>query len=61
MFHWKVKDIKEGKKKNVKELVRSDEVNELVIDEEKPKFLKLIKHNEYSVVNQLKKTFSHWS
>jgi hypothetical protein len=60
MFHWKVKDIKEGKK-NVKELVRSDEVNKLVIDEEKTKFLKLTKHNEYSVVNQLKKTFCHWS
>jgi hypothetical protein len=60
MFHWKVKDIKEGKK-NIKELVRSDEVNKLVIDEEKTKFLKLIKHNEYSVVNPLKKTFCHWS
>jgi hypothetical protein len=33
-----------------------DEVNKLVSDEKASEFLKLVKHNEYSMVDQLKKT-----
>jgi hypothetical protein len=33
-----------------------DEVNKLVSDEKSSEFLKLVKHNEYSMVDQLKKT-----
>jgi hypothetical protein len=33
-----------------------DEVNKLVNDEKASEFLKLVKHNEYSMVDQLKKT-----
>jgi hypothetical protein len=33
-----------------------EEVNNLVIEEETNEFLKLMKHSEYSVVKQLKKT-----
>jgi hypothetical protein len=33
-----------------------DEVNKPVSDEEANEFLKLMKHSEYSVVDQLKKT-----
>ena len=36
----------------------SDEVNKLVTEEETNEFLKLMKHNEYSVVKQFKKTFA---
>jgi archaellum biogenesis ATPase FlaH len=36
----------------------SDEVNKLVTEEETNEFLKLMKHNEYSVVEQFKKTFA---
>jgi hypothetical protein len=33
-----------------------DEVNKIVSDEKSSEFLKLVKHNEYSMVDQLKKT-----
>ena len=33
-----------------------DEVNKLVSDEKASEFLKLVKHNEYSIMDQLKKT-----
>ena len=38
------------------ELAKMDKVNKLVSDEEANEFLKLMKHSEYSVVDQLKKT-----
>jgi len=40
----------------VVELAKMDEVNKPMSDEEANEFLKLMKHNEYSVVDQLKKT-----
>jgi len=40
----------------VLELAKMDEVNKPVSDEEANEFLKLMKHSEYSVVDQLKKT-----
>jgi hypothetical protein len=40
----------------VVELAKMDEVNKPVSDEEANEFLKLMKHSEYSVVDQLKKT-----
>jgi len=39
-----------------KDMMEIDEVNKLVSDEEANEFLKLMKHSEYSVVDQLKKT-----
>jgi hypothetical protein len=38
-----------------------DEVNKLVSDEEASEFLKLVKHDEYSMVDQLKKTLARIS
>jgi len=37
-------------------LTNNDEVNKLVTEEEVIEFLKLMKHNKYNVVEQLKKT-----
>ena len=39
-----------------KDMVEVEEVNKPVSDEEANEFLKLMKHSEYSVVDQLKKT-----
>jgi len=38
-----------------------DEVNKLVSDEEASEFLKLVKQDEYSMVDQLKKTLARIS
>jgi hypothetical protein len=51
-----LEDQRRAKGKNVVELAKIDEVNKPVSDEEAKEFLKLMKHSEYSVVDQLKKT-----
>ena len=43
------------------ELTKIDEVNKPVNDEEANEFFKLMKHNKYSVVDQLKKTLARIS
>jgi hypothetical protein len=50
-----LEDQRKTKGKNVVELAKMDEVNKPVSDEEANEFLKLMKHSEYSVVDQLKK------
>ena len=47
---------RKAKGKDTAELTKTDEVNKPVSDEEANEFLKLMKHSEYSVVDQLKKT-----
>jgi hypothetical protein len=47
---------RKAKGKNMVELAKTDEVNKPVSDEEANEFLKLMRHSEYSVVDQLKKT-----
>jgi hypothetical protein len=47
---------KKAKGKDMVELTKTYEVNKPVSDEEANEFLKLMKHNEYNVVDQLKKT-----
>ncbi|XP_073268737.1 uncharacterized protein [Populus alba] len=47
---------RKAKGKDMTELTKTDEVNKPVSDEEANEFLKLMKHSEYSVVDQLKKT-----
>ena len=52
-------ELKKQRKSKRKEVVNlSDEVNKPVTKEETNEFLKLMKHNEYSVVKQFKKTFA---
>jgi hypothetical protein len=51
-----LEDQRRAEGKNVVELAKLDEVNKPVSDEEANEFLKLMKHSEYSVVDQLKKT-----
>jgi hypothetical protein len=47
---------RKAKGNNMVELAKTDEINKPVSDEEANEFLKLMRHNEYSVVDQLKKT-----
>ncbi|XP_034899372.1 uncharacterized protein [Populus alba] len=47
---------RKAKGKEVLDLDKEFEVNKLVIGEETNKFLKLMKHSEYNIVDQLKKT-----
>jgi hypothetical protein len=47
---------RKAKGKDMVELTKTDEVNKPVSDEEANEFLKLMRHSEYSVVDQLKKT-----
>ena len=47
---WKSKD------KEIVDVIKDIEIDKLVSKEEVSEFLKLMKHNEYSVVKQLKKT-----
>jgi hypothetical protein len=50
------KELRKTKDKEWVDIDKELEVNKLMIDEESNEFLKLIKHNEYCIVNQLKKT-----
>jgi hypothetical protein len=47
---WKAKD------KEIVDVIKDIEIDKLVSEEEVSEFLKLMKHSEYSVVKQLKKT-----
>jgi arginase family enzyme len=47
---------RKAKGKDIIELAKNDDVNKQVSDEKAAKFFKIIKHSEYSVVDQLKKT-----
>jgi arginase family enzyme len=47
---------RKAKGKDIIELAKNDDVNKQVSDEKATKFFKIIKHSEYSVVDQLKKT-----
>jgi hypothetical protein len=49
-------ELKRAKGKEVVDLDKEIEVNKPVTKEESNEFLKLIKHNEYCIVDQLKKT-----
>jgi len=60
-YYWRVENYKKAKGKNAVELAKMDEVNKLVSDEEASEFLKLVKHDEYSMVDQLKKTLARIS
>jgi len=55
-YYWKAENHKKAKGKNAVKLAKMDEVNKLVSDEKASEFLKLVKHNEYGMVDQLKKT-----
>ena len=51
--------LEELKKINGKEVIDiSEEINKLVTEEETTEFLKLMKHNEYSIVEQLTRTLA---
>jgi len=52
----KIEKQRKAKRKDVVELTKNDEVNKLVGKEKTIKLLKLMKHSEYSIVDQLKKT-----
>jgi hypothetical protein len=45
----------------VVDLNKEIEVNKLVTEEESNEFLKLIKHNEYCIIDQLKRTLARIS
>jgi sulfite reductase alpha subunit-like flavoprotein len=47
---WKAKD------KEIVDVIKDIEIDKLMSEEEVSEFLKLMKHSEYSVVKQLKKT-----
>jgi hypothetical protein len=49
-------ELKNHKKDKGKNVVETEEVNKPVSDEEANEFLKLMRHSEYSMVEQLKKT-----
>ena len=51
-LEWK-REVKE--KGSRREFAKDDEINKLISDEEATEFLKLMKHNDYNIVNQLNK------
>jgi hypothetical protein len=54
-------ELKKAKGKEVIDLGKELEVNKPVAEEKSNEFLKLIKHSEYCIVNQLKKTLARIS
>ncbi|KAL9375115.1 hypothetical protein Peur_031994 [Populus x canadensis] len=50
------KELRKAKGKEVVDLDKALEINKPVTEEESNEFLKLIKHSEYCIVDQLKKT-----
>jgi hypothetical protein len=51
-----LEELKRAKGKEVVDFDKEIEVNKPVTEEESNEFLKLIKHSEYCIVDQLKKT-----
>ena len=55
------KELRKAKSKEMVDQDKALEVNKPVMEEESIEFLKLIKHNEYCIVDQLKKTLARIS
>ena len=51
-----LEELRKAKGKEVTDLDKELEVNKPVANKESNEFLKLIKHNEYYIIDQLKKT-----
>jgi hypothetical protein len=54
MFH--TRRVDESKRQKMIDLNKELKINKPMTEEESNEFLKLIKHNEYCIVDQLKKT-----